>query len=151
MSRVTVGAVLFGDFQRAVGGPTREYGGWFSHDMRTFFRDKFSDQASIVDLVVIRGREQAELGGNRGVTISRVRLPVCSTGLVNTQNDFGASKAPAGLDLEIDQISRGSLFSSKSIVAFGGLVFHDQSSVGGKFGCFPYLHHPNYNAMPTVS
>ena len=39
--------------------------------MRTFFRDKFSDRASIVDLVVIRGREQADSCGNRGVTKSK--------------------------------------------------------------------------------
>ena len=53
--------------------------------------------------------------------------------------------------LEIEQISYTGMKTSKSVSAFGELVFYDQSSVGGNFGCFPYLHHPNYNAMPTVS
>ena len=52
-------------------GPARAYGGWFSHDMRTFFRDKFSDRASIVDLMVIGGRELSYSRGNRGVTKSK--------------------------------------------------------------------------------
>ena len=51
--------------------PALAYGGWFSHDMRTFFRDKFSDPAALADLMEFGGREQAELHGNRGVTKSK--------------------------------------------------------------------------------
>ena len=40
-------------------------------EVRTFFRDKFSDRASIVDFVVIRCREQADFRRNRGVTKSK--------------------------------------------------------------------------------
>ena len=69
--------------------------------MRTYFRDKFSDRASIVDLMVIGGREQAGYHGNRGVTKSKDEAPVDSMSLVSTQNDIGAYKAPAGLDLVV--------------------------------------------------
>ena len=47
------------------------------------------------------GREQAELHGNRGVTKPTNKASGGLYGLVNTQNDFGASKAPAGLDLVV--------------------------------------------------
>ena len=49
--------------------PARVHGAWFSHDMRTFFRDKISDQASIVDLMVIGVCELSWYHGNRDVTI----------------------------------------------------------------------------------
>ena len=60
--------MLFGDFRRAVTEPARVYGGWFSHDMRTFFRDIFFDLAARADLMVIGGRELADSPGNRDVT-----------------------------------------------------------------------------------
>ena len=63
--------MLFDDFWRVVYEPARVYGGWFSHDMRTFFRDKFSDLAALADLMVFGGREQAGLHGNRDVTKSK--------------------------------------------------------------------------------
>ena len=71
MSRVTVDAMLFGEFWRVVGEPARAYGGLFSHEMRTFFRDKFSDPAAIADLLVFGGREQVRYHGNRDVTKSK--------------------------------------------------------------------------------
>ena len=52
-------------------GPARAHGWWFSHDMRTFFRDKFSDPAALADLMVIGGRELNYFHGNRGVTKSK--------------------------------------------------------------------------------
>ena len=67
--------------------------------MRTFFRDIFPDPAALADLMVFGGREQSRLHGNRDVTKSKDTALVGSMGLVNTSNDFGASKAPAGLDL----------------------------------------------------
>ena len=67
--------------------------------MLKFFRDKFSDPAALADLMVFGGREQADSCGNRDVTKSKDKAPVDTMCLVNTQNDFGAYKAPAGLDL----------------------------------------------------
>ena len=65
--------------------------------MRTFFRDKFSDPAALADLMVFGGRELSYSRGNRDVTTSKDKA---FGGLWNhTPNDFGASKAPAGLDL----------------------------------------------------
>ena len=69
--------------------------------VRRYFRDKLSALAALDDLMEIGGREQAEYRGNRGVTKSKDTALVGSMGLVNTSNDFGASKAPAGLDLVI--------------------------------------------------
>ena len=62
---------LFGDFFRDEIKPARTYGEWFCHDMRTFFRDKFSDLAAITDLMVIGGRELGCLHRNRDVTKSK--------------------------------------------------------------------------------
>ena len=73
------------------------YGALVSHDMRTFFRDKYSDQASIVDFVVFGGHELTDYQRNRDVTKSKDKA---SDGLWKTErNDFGASEAPVGLDL----------------------------------------------------
>ena len=49
-----VDAMLFGDFRWMF---RRVYGAWFSHDMRTFFRDTFSDHAALADLMVCGGGE----------------------------------------------------------------------------------------------
>ena len=54
--------------------------------------------------MVFGDRELSDSPGNRGVTNPRIRLPVGSMGSVNTQNDFGASKAPAGLELLMSQL-----------------------------------------------
>ena len=66
------------------------------------FRFIFVDFACTTDFVVFGGREEADLHENRDVTKSKDNASgglYIAMGLVNTQNDFGASKAPAGLDL----------------------------------------------------
>ena len=96
MSRVTDGVMLFGDFWRAVTEPARVYGGWFSHDMRTFFRDKFSDPAALADLMVFGGREQAEFHGIEVSQNPRIKLLEVFLHLINHSERLRCLQGPAG-------------------------------------------------------
>ena len=64
--------------------------------MRTFFRDKFSDQASIVDLIVIGGRELSWYHGNRDVTKSKDKLLGDSRHPVRHSEHLRCLQGPAG-------------------------------------------------------
>ena len=67
--------------------------------MRTFFQDKISDQASIVDLVVFGGRELCCLHGIEMSQNSRIMLLEDSIHLVKHSERLRCLQGLPGLDL----------------------------------------------------